>query len=385
MAARAMGQDLYLDYNGSTPVDIQVREAHARWLDAGFGNAAAAHPEGQRARAAIAEARETIAAGLGAEAREIWFTSGGTESNNWALLGSAPRRGGHLIVSAIEHRSVLRTAEHLAAQGCELTVLPVGAAGVVAADDVVRELRPDTFVVSVMLANNETGVVQPAREIAAACRERGVRYHCDAVCVIGKLAVDVRAIDCDLLSLSSHKLYAPKGCGVLYVRGGVALRPLIHGCGQQDGMRSGTENTVGVVAFARAFERMREGAFRGAELEALRDRLWAGITACFPGALINGEDPRLPNTLSVSFPGFDAPGLQAELGRAGISVAAGAAASGGAPSHVLTAMGLPAERVRSTLRFSLGVHTTRATIDHVVLALESILASRAAFHTTSAR
>jgi cysteine desulfurase len=380
-----MSHATYLDYNGSTPVDGRVREVHARWLEAGFGNAAAAHPEGQRARAAIAEAREAIAASLGAQAGEIWFTSGGTESNNWALIGSAPRRGGHLIVSAIEHRSVLRTAEYLASQGCELTVLPANPAGVVSAGDVVRALRPDTFVVSVMLANNETGVVQPAREIAAACRERGVRYHCDAVCVIGKLPVDVREIGCDMLSLSSHKLYAPKGCGLLYVRGGVELRPLIHGCGQQNGMRSGTENTAGVVAFAAAFERMREGAFRGGELAALRDQLWAGIQGCLPGALLNGEGARLPNTLSVAFPGFDAPQLQAELGRAGISVAAGAAASGGAPSHVLTAMGLSAERVRSTLRFSLGVDTTRAKIDHVVRALESVLATRSTCNATSAR
>jgi cysteine desulfurase len=368
-----MGVDLYLDYNGSTPVDGAVLEAHAAWIASGYGNASASHPEGLRARAAIAGARAAIAAGLGADPGEIWFTSGGTESNNWALIGSAPKRGGHLIVSAIEHRSVLRTAEHLAAQGCELTVLPSGRSGAVSADDVRRALRPDTFVVSVMLANNETGIVQPAREIAALCRERGVRYHCDAVCVIGKLPVDVRELGCDLLSLSSHKLYAPKGTGVLYVRRGVELRPLIHGCGQQDGMRSGTENTAGAVAFGKAFERMRDGAFRASEIGALRDRLWSKLHARFPNTVLNGDGERLPNTLSVAFIGSSAPELQAALGRAGISVAAGAAASGGAPSHVLTAMGLPLEQVRSTLRFTLGVHTTAATIDQLVRELETIL------------
>src|SRR5688572_11550780 len=226
-----------------------------------------------------------------------------------------------------------------------------------------------------MLANNETGVLQPVREMASLCRSRGVLFHCDAVAAIGKVPVDVRELGCDTLSVSAHKLYAPKGCGVLFVRRGVSLRPLIHGCGQQCGMRSGTENTPGVMALARAFERMREGAFRAVESPALRDSLWRGISAIDPAARINGDGPRLPNTLSVAFRGVDGAELQAELGRRGVSCTAGAAASGGAASHVLLGMGLSEERARSTLRFSLCADTTAAHVERAVRALEASLAA----------
>lgn len=373
-----MSLDLYFDYNGSTPVDEHVAESCLDWMRSGFGNAAAKHPEGARARAAIDAAREEVAALLNAEPDEIWFTSGGTESNNWALEGVVAGRSGHVVVTAIEHKSVLATAEHLAARGSALTAVPPDAGGAVRLDDVRAALRPDTRLVSTMLANNETGVIQPAGEIAALCRERGIVFHCDAVCAIGKVPVDVRALDCDLLSLSGHKLYAPKGVGVLWVRRGIALAPLIRGCGQQSGMRSGSENTSGAVALGAACARLRAGAFRAAvPLDVLRDELWTGIRARASGAQRNGRGPCLPNTLSVAFPGLSGLRLQSLLGERGISVSAGAAAATGSPSHVLLAMGTGDERARSTLRFSLGRFTTRASIGTLLAAIEEILTNAA--------
>lgn len=371
-----MSTDLYLDHNGSTPIDPRVAEVHARVLREVWGNASAAHGQGARARGWIERARASVAAGLGGEPDEIVFTSGGTESNAWALLGAAAARGnrGHLIVSAIEHKSVLRTAEHLERQGVAVTRVPVGRGGAVEADAVRRALRADTFLVSLMLANNETGVLQPVAPVAEACRERGVMLHCDAVAAIGKVPVDVRALGCDLLSLSAHKLYAPKGCGVLWLRRGVELPPLIHGCGQQRGARSGTENTAGAAAFGLAFERLRQGAFHGrVPIRELRDALWRGIAERFPQAQRNGSGELLPNTLSVAFPGRRGADLQRALAEAGIDVAAGAAASNGEPSHVLVAMGLDPERAASTLRFSLGAGSVPATVETTLAALERVV------------
>lgn len=368
--------DLYLDYNGSTPVHPDIVDVVSRTLTDTFGNASAKHPSGVAARAAIQEARATIARGIGALPASIWFTSGGTESNNWALQGvlaARPERR-HLVVSPIEHWSVRRTAEWLGRHGYDVTFVPVGESGAVRVDDVKSALREDTAVVSVMLANNETGVLQPASEIAAACRERGIAYHCDAVAALGKVPVDVEEIGCDLLSLSSHKMYAPKGCGVLYVREGAALPALIHGCGQQDGMRSGTENTTGVLAFAKAFELLEQGAFPSAKrLAELRDRLADRITTAFPDAKRNGSGTFLPNTLSMSFPGVRGFELQAALGVRGVHVSAGSAAAGASPSHVLLAMGFSSERASSTIRFSLGSGTDDATIDTTIDALAACL------------
>jgi cysteine desulfurase len=370
-----MNDELYFDYNAATPVPNEVLEAVWPWHQQGYANASSPHPAGRKAAQAIAVARETIAAALKADAMEIYFTSGGTESNNWALFGSAPRtHRGHLVVSAIEHKSVLNSARELERAGHELSLIAPAPNGAVRAADVIAALRPDTFLVSIMLANNETGVLQPAREIAQACRARGVRSHVDAVCVLGKLPIDVRELDCDLLSLSSHKMYATKGCGVLYVRAGVSIDALIRGCGQQDGQRGGTENTAGVVAFARAFELWSAGRFgTPAKLAALRDELWQRIQDEIPGALRNGSGPCLPNTLSVSFPNALALELVEGLGARGVSVSAGTASAEGGESHVLTAMGLDSARARSTLRFSLGCGSTSAGVAQAVAALRACL------------
>src|SRR5688572_10350024 len=392
-----MDRGQYFDVNGSTPLDEAVAATWSRFAVELWGNSSAAHPEGQRARAAIDAARARIARGLGADTAEIWFTSGGTESNNWALSGAAraadPARK-HLLVSGIEHKSVLRSAEALAHDGVEVEALPVGASGAVRAQDVARALRPTTFAVALMLANNETGVLQPVAEVAELCRARGVLVHCDSVAAIGKVPVEVRQLDCDLLSLSGHKLYAPKGVGVLYIRASAqaavalaagscgaesaAFPPLIHGCGQQMGLRSGTENTPGVAALGTAFERLAQGAFQHTEVGQLRDRLWEGILEIDARCQRNGSGPCLPNTLSVAFPGRSGARLQEELGALGFSVAAGAAASNGAPSHVLLAMGLGAERARSTLRFSLGAFHDREAVEHLLAALREVLHPRSA-------
>ena len=368
--------DLYFDANGSTPLHPRVLETCQGLLADLYGNPSAAHAEGRRARHAIDAARATIARALGASPDEIWFTSGGTEANNWALLGCAAasaRR--HLVVSAIEHKSVLQTARELERRGFELELLPADASGAVRSGDLERLLRPETLLVSVMTTNNETGVVQPVRELADLCRARGVLFHTDAVSTLGKLPVDVRALGCDLLSLASHKLYAPKGCGVLYVRKGVAIAPLIHGCGQQNGLRGGTENVLAVVGFARAIELLERGELGSPQtLASLRDELWAALRERFPQALRNGSGACLPNTLNVCFPGADAAEAQAALAELGISVAVGAAAGGGAPSHVLSAMGCDAAHARASLRFSLGRSTTRASLHALVDALALVLA-----------
>jgi len=370
--------DLYFDTNGSTPLHPRVLETCQGLLADLYGNPSARHAEGLRARRAVDAARTTIARAIGAAPEELWFTSGGTESNNWALFGAAaasPRR--HLIVSAIEHKSVLESARELERRGYELELLPVDGAGSVRHSDLEPRLRPDTLLVSVMTTNNETGVVQPVREIAALCRARGVLFHTDAVSTLGKLPVDVRALDCDLLSLASHKLYAPKGCGVLYVRKGVALAPLIHGCGQQNGMRAGTENLLAVAGFARALELLERGELVSPQaLAALRDELWLAIRERFPAAQRNGSGSFLPNTLNVCFPGADALEAQAALCELGISVAVASAAGGASPSHVLTAMGCDARHALGSLRFSLGRSTTRESLRVLLDALAEVLPER---------
>lgn len=369
--------DLYFDYNGSTPVHPEVRRLAVELLDRDHGNASAAHPAGRAARERIDRARAVVARALNARTEEIFLTSGGTESNNWALAGSVPHGGRrHLVVSAIEHKSVLATARALEASGAELTVVPVERSGAVSLDAIARSLRPETALVSLMFANNETGVLQPVHEVGALCRARGVRFHVDAVCALGREPLDVERLQCDLLSLSSHKLYAPKGTGILYVRAGTELRPLIHGCGQQCGARGGTENTAGIAAFARALECLEEGRMPApAALAELRDELWDRLRDRLPRARRNGAGRLLCNTLNVCLPGTRAFEVQSALGELGISVSAGAAAATAAPSHVLVAMGVSEDDARASLRFSLGAGTTRESLARLVDALATVLAS----------
>lgn len=358
----------YFDYNGSTPLAGPVRERCSALLGATFGNSAAPHPEGRAAAQLVGEARERVAATLGAKPSEVVFTSGGTESNNFALFGTAARRSsGHLVVTAIEHRSVLNAALALEQRGFDLTLVQPRSDGAVHLRDVQAALRDDTFLVSVMWANNETGITQPVREIGALCRERDIRFHTDAVCAFGKLAVRVDEVPCDMLSLSGHKLYSPKGVGLLYLREGTEIEPLFYGCGHQNGLRSGTENTLGVAGFGEACKLYTTGALSSAySLESLRQSLWNGIQAEIPGAERNGTGGSLPNTLNVYFPGAPAAEVQAKLAASGFSVAAGASASTGAASHVLLAMGHSSERASQSLRFSLGLWSTPDGVKHLL-------------------
>lgn len=365
------GVDLYLDYNGSTPLVQEALEAGFPFLTTHYGNPSASHPMGAAPKQAIERAKEESAAVFGCHADELVHTSGGSESNNHALLGPAALRpGAHLVVSQIEHKSVLSTAAELERRGHPVTRVAPRADGAVHASDVAAALRPDTFLVSVMGANNETGVVQPYEEIGALCRARGILYHCDWVCALGKLDLDLSRSNIDLLSVGAHKLYGPKGVGLFYQRRGAPVLPLVHGCGQQNGLRGGTENAFGAVAFAKALTMHAQGAFPShARLAELRDRLWRGIERAFPQARRNGSGAFLPNTLNVAFEGETGIDLLHKLGEQGICVAAGAAANTGAPSHVLTSMGLAPERARASLRFSLGRFSDERSVDTVLAAL----------------
>jgi cysteine desulfurase len=371
----------YFDHNGSTPLLPSVARLCLDLIQAEWGNSSAPHPVGRNASVLVEEARSKLAASLNASPEEIYFTSGGTEANNWVFFGLAARRKtGHIVISAIEHSSVLEPARELERRGFSLTLVRPREDGAVHLRDIQAALREDTFLVSVMWANNETGVCQPVREIASLCRKRGVLFHCDAVAAMGKLPIDMCDVECDMLSISAHKFHAPKGVGALYLRKGVEITPLHFGCGHQQGLRSGTENTVGVVAMAAAAELVLSDApARQSFTEARRQQLWNGIRDLLPEAERNGGGGMLPNTLNVHFPSIPAKLLQNELALSGFSVAAGASASKGSPSHVLIAMGLSPERATSSIRFSLGSETSVADIEdlleHLGPALSAVRAS----------
>jgi cysteine desulfurase len=359
---------IYLDHNATTPVDPRVLEAMLPFLQGAFGNPSSLHWFGQRARAAVEEARASVAALVGAEPAEIVFTASGSEADNMALRGAAAKAkpGRRLVVTtAVEHHAVLNTAKALREEAFPVEIARVDEAGRLELDSFRAALADTTLVASVMLANNETGVLQPVREAARLARERGALVHCDAVQAAGKIPLDVRALDVDLLTLSAHKLYGPKGVGCLYVRRGTPLAPLVRGGGQERNRRAGTENVAGVVGFGAAAALAREGlAAEAARAAALRDRLEMRLLA-IPGARRNGAEPRLANTANVSFEGTEAEGLVIALDLEGVAVSTGAACAAGGvePSHVLRAMGFPPERVQSSLRFSLGRGTTEAEID----------------------
>jgi cysteine desulfurase len=371
------GHRVYLDHNATTPVDPRVLEAMLPFLRDDFGNPSSLHWYGQRARAAVEEARAEVAALVGADPAEIVFTAGGSESDNTALRGvkvKEPRLG--IVCSAIEHHAVLNTAKAMRDEGRPVGLAPVGESGVLDPDDLAARVDDRTSLVSVMLANNETGVVQPVAEAAAIARARGALVHCDAVQAAGKVPIDVRAVGVDLLTLSAHKLYGPKGVGCLYVRRGTPMAPLVRGGAQERNRRAGTENVAGVVGFGAAATLARQGLEAEARrVAALRDRLEARLLA-IPGARRNGEGPRVPNTSNVSFEGLDAEALLIALDLEGIAASTGAACAAGGiePSHVLRAMGLPPERVQSSLRLSLGRTTTQEEVEHAGDVIAAVVA-----------
>jgi cysteine desulfurase len=360
---------IYLDYNATTPVHPQVAEAMCNCLDTCFGNPSSSHRYGIAAREAVETARKQIAQLLGCSPAEIVFTSGGTESDNYALKGHAAAhagRGRHIITSQIEHPAVLNVCRYLESTGCAVTYVPVDDTGMVRPGDIERAIRNDTILISVMHANNEIGTIQPIREISRIARSRGIAIHTDAAQSIGKIPCNAGELGVDLLTIAGHKLYAPKGVGALYIRQGITLEPLLHGAAHEHGRRAGTENVPGIVALGKACDLI---ATRGAEdhdhLAHHRDRLQELLQDQIPEARVNGHPTqRLPNTLSVSFAGVNAGDLLTEL-RDKVAVSGGAACHDNVVeiSHVLKAMGVTRDWAVGTIRCSLGIYTKEAEID----------------------
>jgi cysteine desulfurase len=375
---------VYLDYNATTPVDPVVLEAMLPFLRDNFANAGSVHTPGQRARAAVDAARDSVAALIGAKASEVVFTSGGTEADNLAIYGtvaasSRPRK--HVIASAVDHHAVLHTCEDLQQQGVDVTFVPVrrgpDAQGVVDAEDVRRALRPETVLITVMHANNELGTIQPIEEIGRIAREAGVCFHCDAVQSAGKIAVDVGKLGVDLLSISAHKFCGPKGIGALYVRTGTSIVPRFRGGHAERDRRPGTENVPGIVGLGKAAELARVKLLEdSARISALRDRLESELLNRVPDALVNGDrGRRVPNTSNITFRGAGGEALLIAMDLQGIACSTGAACSSGStePSHVLLAAGLSHDDARSSLRFSLGRPTTGEEIDYAVATIPAVI------------
>ena len=366
---------IYLDNNATTAIHPDVLHVLETSLRDVFGNASSIHKEGQTARRVIEDARESVARLIGATPRETIFTSGGTESNNAAIFGATREAGRcHIVTTAIEHPSVAEAVRELERHGCEVTILHPSRSGDVNAKSVVDAIRPDTRLVTVMMVNNETGVVQPVEPIGRACRERGVHFHVDAVQAAGKIDIDVNAIQCDSLALSAHKMHAPKGIGALYVRRGVPMASHIVGGAQERRRRAGTENVPLAAAFGAAAAMAGDLVARR-RMGELRDRLEAGLRDSLD-VTINGADARrVPNTSNVTFHGADGEGIVIALDLSGIAVSTGSACSSGRiePSPVLLAMGLSPADARATVRFSLSRFTTAEEIDHTLERLRELV------------
>jgi cysteine desulfurase len=366
---------VYLDHAATTPLDPRVLEAMLPYFSDRFGNPSSIHRVGRQSLDALDEARDSVAAILGTNAKEIVFTSGGSEADNLAIKGVAlaqrqAGRGAHIISCVTEHHAVLHPLEFLADFGFEVTLLPVDQDGLVNPADLRTALRSDTVLVSIMYGNNEIGTVQPITELAAICRERGVPFHTDAVQAPGALPLQVRELGVDLMTLAAHKFYGPKGVGVLYVRRGTPLSPQLNGGGQERRRRAGTENVAGIVGLAAALRYAEaERVEQVARITALRDRLWDGIKANVPYVSLNGHaSQRLPNNLNVTIDFIEGESILLLLDQHGIAASSGSACSSGSleASHVLLALGLPSERAIGAVRFSLGTSTTSDDIDYVI-------------------
>jgi cysteine desulfurase len=386
---------IYLDHNATTAVDPAVLDAMLPYFSNDFGNASSIHTFGQQARAAVETAREQVASLLNARPQEIVFSSGGTESDNHAIFGvvssslasatsSASLTSPHIIATTIEHEAVLNACQALEKQGVAATYLPVNREGLINFDELRRALRPETVLITVMHANNELGTIQPLTEIGRIAAEADVYFHTDAVQSSGKIPVDVKALQLDLLSISGHKFYAPKGIGALFIKGGTRLRQILYGGHHQRGFRPGTENVAGIVGLGKAAELARLSLENdAARISRLRDTLEQGILARIPDSRVNAANaPRTPNTTNILFPGLEGEALVIALDLKGLACSTGAACSSGAvePSHVLTAIGLPAAEARASIRFSLGRHTTESEI---AVALEIVPAAVAQLRALS--
>lgn len=383
-------QPVYFDNNATTRVAPEVLDAMLPFLRDQWGNPSSVYGFGRQIAKPLEAAREKVAALINAEPREIIFTSCGTESNNSAIhsaLAAHPQKR-HVITTAVEHLANIKFCAYLKKQGFDVTLLPVDSEGHLDPRLLEKSIRPDTAIVSVMWANNETGVLFPIEVIAAICRRRGVLFHTDAVQAPGRLKIDVKELDVDFLSLSGHKLHAPKGVGLLYVKRGVKYEPYVIGGGQEQGRRGGTENVAGIIGFGRAAElAMSHSPDQNTRIRSLRDRLENGILKSIPGVVRNGvREPRLPNTTNLSFEGIEAQGILLLLDEQGICASSGSACTSGSldPSHVLVAMGCNPARARSSIRFSLGIYNTEAEVDFVLKQLPSII-SKLRSHSNSGK
>lgn len=372
---------VYLDHAATTPLHPEVSSLMSEFMAETFGNPSSLHSFGREARKWMEEAREKVAGLIGAAPEEIVFTSGGTEADNLAILGAAwsrQKKGNHLITSAIEHHAVLDTCKFLAKNGFEVTFLSVDRYGMVDPDEVRKAIRKETILITIMHANNEIGTIEPIEEIGKIAREHGVVFHTDAVQTVGKIPVNVDTLGVDLLSLSAHKIYGPKGVGALYVRKGVQLKPVLHGGGQEKKYRSGTENTIGIVGFGKAAEiAARDLEQEFSRTRALRDRLIQGVFEKIPEVRLNGHpEQRLPHNANFSFSYVEGESLILGLDLQGIAASSGSACSSRSlkPSHVLAALGLPPELIHGSVRMTLGRANTESDVDYVLEVLPGIVA-----------
>ncbi len=373
-------KSVYLDHSATTPVRTEVLEAMLPYLKDTFGNPSSIHMSGQKARKAIEDARSQVAQLIGADRKEVFFTSGGTESDNMAIKGTAmanEAKGKHIITSPIEHPAIINPCHYLEKQGFKITYLSVDKYGLVNPQDVKDAIKPDTILVSIMLANNEIGTIQPIAEIGKIVRKKGIPFHTDAVQAMGKIPVNVNKLNVDLLTISAHKIYGPKGIGALYIRKGTKVTPLMHGGHHEYMRRAGTENVAGIVGLAKALElACTEMPEVSSKLKELRDRLENGLKQRIKDVQVNGHpEKRLSNMLNMIFKFVEGESMLLALDMKGIAVSTGSACSSGSlePSHVLTAIGVPHEIAQGSLRFSLGRMNTEKDIDYVIETLPEIV------------
>lgn len=371
---------VYMDHSATTPMDPEIAHAMLKYMVEDFGNPSSIHAFGREARKAVEEARERIASAIGANPAEIIFTSGGTEADNMAILGIATancKKGTHIITSAIEHHAVLDTCKHLEKNGFTVTYIPVDETGRVRVEDVARAITKNTILITIMHANNEVGTIQPIEEIGKLAREKGVYFHVDAVQSIGKIPVNVDELNVDLLSVSAHKIYGPKGVGCLYVRKGVRLTPITHGGSQERKRRAGTENVPGIVGFGLAMEKaVQDLRDEAARLTRMRDRLIKGILERLDHTQLNGHPTeRLPHNVNFSFKFIEGESLLLMLDMKGVAASSGSACTSGSldPSHVLLAMGIPHEVAHGSLRLTLGRVNTEEDVDYILEVLPPIV------------
>jgi len=372
---------VYLDNNATTPVLPEVLETMRPYFGEHFGNASSIHHHGQETRSAVERARQSVAALLGCRASEVVFTSGGTEGDNLAIFGTA-QSGDHVITSTIEHHAVLNACKHLAKyqemEGCEVSYIPVDGHGLVDPADVKRAIRPNTKLITIMYANNETGVLEPVAEIGKIAAEADIYFHTDAVQAAGKIPINVDEIGCDLLTISGHKLHGPQGVGALYVRKGTQLEPMLYGGSHERSRRAGTENVPGIVGLGKAAESAIAAFARGddTKMASARDRLERELLEVEATGLNGKGAPRVPNTTNIYFDGIEGESLVIALDLKGLAVSTGAACSSGAiePSHVLMAMGLSRDRAKASIRFSLGKQNSAEDIDFALATVRETVA-----------